>query len=145
MAPFFQRQSYTIWAFSITCINLNGQFIGACKYVQYSKFRPSTIAFWEIKSSFRDRPFRERYFTTHYCRGRHLFKGGLIGKHHFVIIGNNSWFSKEEVQGIEFSDISDLKNVLNIDIDTTMIFKGILKSLGSYKIDESSTEEKRRS
>jgi len=55
---------------------------------------------------------------------------------------NNSWFSKDielsdvKFSDIEFSDINDLKNILNFDIDTTMIFKGVLKSLGSYKMDE---------
>jgi len=50
---------------------------------------------------------------------------------------NNSWFSKETtLQDVEFSDMNDLESILNVDINTIMIDKSSLKSIGNYKMDE---------
>ena len=65
------------------------------------------------------------------------YKTGLTEDNLFFCeFKNNSWFSKDLVQNIEYSDLNDLNNILNFDISTTMVFKGVLKSLASYKIDE---------
>ena len=49
---------------------------------------------------------------------------------------NNSWFDKEPIQDVEYSDMNDLKGVLNLDINTIMIYQSSLKSIGNYKMDE---------
>jgi len=49
---------------------------------------------------------------------------------------NNSWFVKDIIQDVEYSDINDLKGVLNLDINTIMIYQSSLKTIGNYKINE---------
>ena len=50
---------------------------------------------------------------------------------------NNSWFSKEAtLQDVVFSDMTDLESILNLDINTIMIYKSSFKPIGTYKMDE---------
>tara|TARA_Y100000389_G_C17257093_1_gene411073 strand:+ start:41 stop:727 length:687 start_codon:yes stop_codon:yes gene_type:complete len=53
------------------------------------------------------------------------------------IYKNNKWFlHNEDLVDIKYSDNDELKNVIQFDIPTNLIYNSYLKSLSKYKIDE---------